>query len=65
MTVEGVRAYLEPELPDEVTWGDVETFLMEDNDAPDVEAATADATEYAQRLCARMLDKQLGLQDAA
>jgi hypothetical protein len=65
MAVEGVRAYLEPELPDEVTWGDVETFLMEDDDAPDVEAATADTTEYAQRLCTKMLDKQLALQDAA
>jgi hypothetical protein len=65
MAVEGVRTYLEPELPDGVTWGDMETFLMEENDAPDVEAATADATKYTQYLCARMLDKQLALQDVA
>ena len=63
MAVEGVRTYLEPELPDEMTWGDVETFLMEENDAPDIEAATTDATKYTQHLCARMLDKQLALQD--
>lgn len=64
MAVENIRPYLEPELPEEVKWTDVEKFLMEENEAPDVEVVTADPTEYAQHLCfVRMPEKQLALQD--
>ena len=64
MAVENIRPYLEPELPEEVKWTDVENFLMEENEAPDVEAVTADPNEYAQHLCfVRMPEKQLALQD--
>lgn len=65
MAVEDVRPCLEPNLPEEVKWTDIESFLMEDNDPPDVEAATANPTEYAQNLCTKMLDKQLALQDVS
>ena len=65
MAIEDVRPYLERELSEEVKWVDVENFLMEENDAPNVEDVTANPTEYAQNLCTRMLDKQLALQDAS
>ena len=64
IAVEDIRPHVEPQLPEEVKWRDVETFLMEENEAPDIDTVTDDPTEYAQHLCARMLDKQLALQDA-
>ena len=64
MAVEDIRPLVEPQLPEEVKWSDVETFLLEESDAPDIDTVTDDPTEYAHHLCARMLDKQLALQDA-
>jgi hypothetical protein len=66
MAVENIRPYLEPELPEEVKWTDVEKFLMEENEAPDVEVVTADPTEDAQHLWfGRLPEKPLALQDVS
>lgn len=63
LAIEAVRPDLEPALPDDVEWKDVEEFLMAESQQPEADAVRADPAEYSKSLCVRMLDKQLALTD--